>query len=159
MNNESWASQRFERLAPPFWRHILAMIYDFLLIFPLFMVSTAILLGLFGPIENINKLPVPQIVQLGTCLFILITFFGIFWCRGGQTLGMQAWRLKLVRDDNVSSITWRHSIKRVIGAMMSISVFGLGYIWRFLHPQNRYWHDAFSKTHLVLLPPTKQKKD
>ncbi|OGI41569.1 MAG: hypothetical protein A2150_00620 [Candidatus Muproteobacteria bacterium RBG_16_64_11] len=42
-------------------------------------------------------------------------FYGWFWTRGGQTLGMRAWRLRLTRADG-GPVTWRRAALR-IGAL------------------------------------------
>ena len=52
-------------------------------------------------------------------MLILLLFFGIFWRRAGQTLGMQAWRIKLVTDSG-DLPTWRQVTLRVLGALLSI---------------------------------------
>ena len=83
---------------PPIWRHLLAMLYDLLLILPLFMAATAIWVAILGPTDTIAEPSVPAALQWAGWLLIVILFFGIFWRRGGQTLGMQAWRIKLVTE-------------------------------------------------------------
>lgn len=44
-------------------------------------------------------------------LAICFLFYGGFWVRGGQTLGMRTWRIKLVRQDG-GPITWTIALKR-----------------------------------------------
>jgi len=86
-------------------------------------------------------------------LFIIATpflFFGWFWTHGGQTLGMRAWRLKLL-DDKGQPLTWRQSLIRVAGAYLSALALGLGYLWILLDPDRLSWHDRLSSTRLVIL--------
>ena len=83
---------------PPLWRHLLAMLYDTLLIVPLFMAAAAVWVALLGPTDNISEPAVPAALQWCSWGVILLIFFGIFWRRAGQTLGMQAWRLKLITE-------------------------------------------------------------
>ena len=136
---------------PPIWRHLLAMLYDLLLILPLFMAATAIWVVILGPTDSIAQPTVPRVLQWAGWLVIVILFFGIFWRRGGQTLGMQAWRIKLITQSGERP-TWRQALIRVVGALLSVTLLGLGYAWRFVSADNAYWHDQWSGTRLVLIP-------
>ncbi len=137
--------------AAPFWRHLLAMLYDSLLIIPLFMAGAALWIAVFGPTENLDEPAVPAVLQWCSWILILLLFFGIFWRRAGQTLGMQAWRIKLMSTTG-EPLTWQQVTIRISGALLSAVFFGGGYLWRFVPPHHRYWHDRLSQTHLVLVP-------
>lgn len=104
--------------APPLWRHLLAMLYDTLLIVPLFMAAAAVWVALLGPTDNINEPAVPAFLQWCSWGVILLIFFGIFWRRAGQTLGMQAWRLKLITESG-GSPTWQQVAVRLVVATLS----------------------------------------
>ena len=150
------ASDNPEQLPPaPLWRHVFAMLYDTLLVVPLFMAAAAVWVAILGPTESIEKPAVPAALQWASWTVILVAFFGIFWRRAGQTLGMQAWRIKLISDSS-EPLSWHRVIVRVLGALMAALLFGLGYLWRYVPPHRRYWHDTWSKTHLVLLPKRDQ---
>ena len=137
--------------AAPFWRHLLAMLYDSLLIIPLFMAAAALWIAVFGPTENLDEPAVPAVLQWCSWILILLLFFGIFWRRAGQTLGMQAWRIELMSTSG-EPLTWKQVTIRLSGAMLSAVFFGGGYLWRFVTPHHRYWHDRLSQTRLVLVP-------
>ena len=138
-------------LPVPLWRHAFAMLYDTLLVVPLFMAAAAVWVAILGPTQSIDEPAVPAPLQWLTWVVILTSFFGIFWRRAGQTLGMQAWRIQLV-SDSAAPLTWQQVIRRVLGALLAALPLGLGYLWRYVSPQNRYWHDTWSQTHLILLP-------
>ena len=134
---------------PPLWRHGLAMLYDTLLIGALILATTLICLLLLH--LTIKDHSVPPVLHLMNCSLIALLFFGFFWRRAGQTLGMQAWRIKLVTDSG-SPPTWGQVTLRVLGALLSAVSLGAGYWWRFVPPHRRYWHDRLSQTYLVSLP-------
>ena len=138
-------------LAAPFWRHLLAMLYDSLLIIPLFMAAAALWIAFFGPTKTLDEPAVPAVLQWCSWVLILLLFFGIFWRRAGQTLGMQAWRIELISTSG-EPLTWKQVTIRLSGAMLSAVFFGGGYLWRFVPPHHRYWHDRLSQTRLVLVP-------
>ncbi len=147
----STLSHDSETAAAPLWRHILAMLYDSLLIIPLFMAATALWVSVWGPTDNALTATVPPPLQWLSWSIILFLFFGLFWRKNGQTLGMQAWRIKLIAEGG-DQPAWRQVALRIIGAVLSISVFGAGFLWRFVPPHYRYWHDTLSGTRLVVLP-------
>lgn len=107
------------------------------------------LLGL-GPADDGTVQLDANLVRL-VALFTTMVFFGWFWLKNGQTLGMQAWRIKLVDFDGAQPTAGRIAI-RCLGALLSAACLGLGYLWCLFDRKGRYWHDYLSGTELVLLP-------
>ena len=137
--------------SPPLWRHLLAMLYDTLLVLPLFMAAAGLWVAILGPTNSVEEPAVPAALQWVSWVVILCLFFGIFWRRAGQTLGMQAWRIKLVSESG-NDLTWGQTTVRVFGAALSAGMLGAGYLWRYVPSRQRYWHDHLSGTRLVQLP-------
>jgi len=79
---------------------------------------------------------------------VAFVFFAWFWTRGGQTLGMRTWKIKLVTEDG-SKVTWSKSLIRFAVSMISWLAFGLGFLWSLRDKQHRTWHDIASKTKLI----------
>lgn len=136
---------------PALWRHVLAMVYDSLLIVPLLMAVTGLWVAILGPTNDINKPAVPALLLWVSWLGVTVVFLGTFWRRGGQTLGMQAWRIKLVSDNAAEQPTWRACAVRTAGGAVSMGCFGLGFLWSYVDRDRRYWHDKWSGTHLETL--------
>jgi uncharacterized RDD family membrane protein YckC len=84
-------------------------------------------------------------------LLIAFAFFGWFWVHGGQTLGMRAWRLRLVSADG-GPVSWKQAAIRFAAALLSWSCLGLGFFWALIDREKRAWHDRLSGTRLILLP-------
>jgi len=99
-------------LPAPIWRRLAAALYDGLLLAAIWLagLSLDLLLRQSLGLERNWTL-------LRLYLFLAgLTYFGLSWTRGGQTLGMRAWRLKLRRADG-SSLRWPVAIVRY-GAML-----------------------------------------
>ncbi|MDH3995280.1 MAG: RDD family protein [Gammaproteobacteria bacterium] len=150
-----------EQLPSPFiLRRLAAMVYDTLLVLPLIMASVALFLG--GRTLLIGSPGEGEVVQLNAYLVrlvALLTVFGFFcwfWIKNGQTLGMQAWRIKLVDFAGNKPGAWR-SLLRCLGALLSAACLGLGYLWCLVDKHGRYWHDYISRTELVLVPKREKK--
>ena len=165
----------------PVWRHLLAMVYDLFLIIPLLMVTSALLVWIYGPVETAAERAVPAWQQWVLALVALVAFFGVFWRQQGQTLGMQAWRVKLVAQEDPSmKVTWPQVITRVVVACLPLlsallpfvffdvnnaptgiyalaGLFALaGVLWRFTNAPRHYLHDVLSGTELLQTPKRKK---
>ena len=132
-----------------------AMFYDLLLLLALTMVATAALLPLTGG-EAITseRLGWLEYAYRALLLFIIIVFFGGFWTRSGQTLGMVAWRLRIEREDG-SLLTWGDVLTRLAAAIVSLLPAGLGYFWIWIDRDRLAWPDRWTRTRVVVLPKWK----
>ena len=141
---------------PSLGRHIMALVYDTFLVVPIIMLTTALLMGVYVTIlpppeaqNDVVALP-PTLVQSGAFLSMAL-FYLIFWRRGGQTLGMQAWRIRLV-DISGAQASTSQLILRLVAAVPAYGLVGLGLLWRFVDRDGLYLHDRVSGTTLVQLP-------
>src|SRR3546814_8210990 len=74
----------------------------------------------------------------------------VSWHRGGQTIGMRPWRLRVVAADGMPP-SWRAVCVRYVVASVSLLAFGIGFIWALFDRQRRSWHDLAAGTLLVRL--------
>ena len=86
------------------------MFYDLFLIIPLLMLTSALLIAIHGPTYNAVVRSVPAWQQWILTYLALVGFFGLFWRQKGQTLGMQAWRVKLVSRLSNAPVPWSHVV-------------------------------------------------
>jgi len=140
-------------------RRFAAMFYDGLLLVAILMIATALMLPLTGG-EAITSADHPWL-ELAYRLVIaglVVLFFGTFWTRRGQTLGMASWRLRVEREDG-ALLTWGDTVKRLAAALLSWLPLGLGYFWILFDREGRAWHDRLSRTRVVLLPKRVSERD
>ncbi|MCR4301434.1 MAG: RDD family protein, partial [Sulfuricaulis sp.] len=104
-------------LPPPgFLRRLGAMFYDALLLLALLMMLSYPYVWLTGGDKpGLVVKTAYQFYLLAICFF----FYTGFWVRGGQTLGLRTWRLKLVTKDG-GPITWALALKRFAFAWISL---------------------------------------
>lgn len=124
-------------IAKPLAR-LVAIVYDGMLILALlFLVGTVLtVIGTLLTMQSgtsaneAQSLPswYQNLIMTPAFVLTLIGFYGLFWRRGGQTLGMQTWRLKTVNQDG-KLLTWGQSVKRILAACLVPAIFAiLGYL-------------------------------
>ena len=128
-------------------RRLAAMSYDSLLVIALFVIPTSILMALRGG----NPVPPGSILFQALLVVTAGIFFVGFWAVGGQTLGMRAWRIRVVNRDG-RKISIRQSLTRFIATIPSVALFGIGIFWLLLDPQKGTWPDRVAGTRVVVVP-------
>ena len=133
-------------------RRLGAILYDSLLLI-------CVVFFAWQPMPAVSDLlaqALPEVATRGVKLAYLIgicfVYFAWPWSRSGQTLGMKAWKVKLVplEDSAATAIPWRICWLRFICAMASWAVLGLGFLYAVFHPRKLAWHDLYSRTRLVI---------
>jgi len=132
------------------WLRLLAGAYDLLPLLGLWFLAGAIALGLSGGTLEAH----PELRKLLTQSLVLAftaAYFVTSWARGGQTVGMRAWRLRVTRADG-AAVDWRRALLRFGVALISVAALGIGFAWTLFDPRKRTWHDLAADTVLVKRP-------
>jgi len=79
-------------------------------------------------------------------------FFVGFWCRGGQTPGMRAWRLRVATTQG-GSLSLAIAALRFAATLLCLATAGLGLLWMLVDADRRTWHDRLSGTRVIQLAP------
>lgn len=134
-------------LAPGPWRRLAAMLYDSLLLIALWMAAGGVWLAVARGVAPADG----DLLFRAYLLLVAYLFFGLFWTRGGRTLGMQAWRLRAVTETG-KPMGWRHAAIRYAGAWLSLLALGSGYLWCLVDRDRRTWHERLSGTRTIVTP-------
>lgn len=138
-----------------FFRRLGAYIYDLFAIAAVLMVAgiIAILMVLLGNKMGLMSLEGYQDVAAylsESTIFalylalVMVGFYGYFWVKAGQTLGMKAWRLRVQNSDG-SNISFTQSVIR-----MATSAFGLGNVLALFNDRNAF-QDLWGECEVVVL--------
>ncbi len=133
------------------WR-LLALLYDFWPALALWMLASSVftigytLVG-HAPRENIAPFSALQIELWIVCWLLTGAYATVSWRRGGQTLGMRPWRLRVAAADG-GRPAWRALWLRYAVATLSLIVGGLGFWWAWFDRDGLTWHDRASGTRL-----------
>lgn len=125
-------------------RRLGAMVYDSLLIIALFFLTGFIWVPLSGDV-------VTGLAFQLTLLAEVVVFFGYCWGKQGETLGMRAWKIRIVNGDGELPNLQQIGLRLLI-APVSLTCFAIGYAWLLLSKDQQTWHDKVSGTYVVHLP-------
>jgi uncharacterized RDD family membrane protein YckC len=131
------------------------MLYDTMLVLALVVVAFTLAylpLAMGMGIENLAEHPVARHLMTLWMLFVAVGFHAWFWTHGGQTLGMRAWRLRLIADDG-GKVALKQALVRYAVAILSWLALGVGFLWILVDREKRAWHDIASGTRLILVDP------
>lgn len=137
-------------------RRLGAMLYDAFLLAAIWIAIAVLQVAFVRYVLGlgVEAVGVGAAQRLSLQLLLLVAafvFFAFFWMRGGMTLGMQAWRLRVQTQDG-RSITLTQCLVRYLVAWISLAAFGLGYLWVLFDSEQRSWPDLASGTRVVVLP-------
>ena len=161
------AAQAGELPAAGLLRHLLVMIYDAFIVFAVLMVAGAVALKLPFHSQVAGK-------DLAYTTYLMAAWFSyLAWCwrHGGMTLGMRAWKVRLLntragkQSAGAESLSpalppaWWQCGLRFAGSFLSALPLGLGYWWLLFDRDRRSWHDRLSQTRLVYLGKARPGSD
>ncbi len=137
-------------------RRLLALFYDLWPVVAVWFLISAVFTVAYtynghAPRENIAPFSVLQWLLWFACWLATGAYAVISWARGGQTLGMRPWRLRLLALDG-GTPTRTALIKRYLVGNLSLLIGGLGFWWAWFDRDKRTWHDRASGTRLVRVP-------
>ena len=122
----------------------MCMIYESVVLFAIaFCASIAFKGTIEGPLEGWIK----NLYQT-----YLVLVFGLYflccWLRGGQTLPMKTWKLRLTNADggNISAL---QGGVRYAAAWFSLLCLGGGFLWAIFDPDRQFLHDRLAGTRLI----------
>jgi uncharacterized RDD family membrane protein YckC len=129
-------------------RRLGAMIYDSLLLAAiLFLGSVPPVLLNGGPLRDGTPFAgIKNAIYFVYLLILIVLFYGWFWTRHGQTLGMAAWRIRILSLDG-GLPNWGQALIR-----LSASLLGLGNLWLWFDANGLGWHEYLSGTKTIRTP-------
>ncbi len=101
--------------------------------------------------QSLTGYRVPDSVMTVGYIFLTYLFFTWFWTHGGQTLGMRAWKIKVV-DNKGNLINQQQATSRFVWAIVSWISLGFGFLVSLFDKDKLAWHDRYSQTRLIFAP-------
>lgn len=126
-----------------------AMLYDALVVLAVWVLTVV------GLVTVVGDAVVGAWVQ--SLLFMeLYALLAFCWCKRGQTLGMLAWRLRLVScagqapaSSVLAPFTPAQALRRFAAGLASFATLGVGFCWMWFDREGKSWPDRFSRSVIV----------
>ncbi|MEZ5456522.1 MAG: RDD family protein [Lysobacteraceae bacterium] len=132
------------------WQRLSALLYDLFPLLALWLVVAGLSYWLRGA-QPVAPGSLAAWMEFALLWLVTACYAVVSWRFGGQTVGMRAWRLRVV-DDQGQRPSWSSLCWRFAAAHGSWALLGLGWLWPLWEPQGRTLHDLLSRTRLVKLP-------
>ncbi|MEO7433350.1 MAG: RDD family protein [Dokdonella sp.] len=133
----------------PLWLRIAAAVYDLFPLIALWMLTAGSMLLLArGDVDIAHPSFAYNAALRGALLIVTAAYFVVSWARGGQTIGMRAWRLQVVANDG-GPLSWTRAGLRFFAALLSLAAIGGGFLWSLFDQRRRCWHDIVARSMLV----------
>ena len=129
---------------PSIARRLASALYDLLLLVALVFIATWPFIAFFGDSTHGWRRHVLQ----AWIVFVAGAYFAWFWSRGGQTLPMKTWSIRLVAPDGRPPGVAR-AIHRYLIALLGLAALGLGFLWALFDRDRQFLHDRLAGTALV----------
>jgi uncharacterized RDD family membrane protein YckC len=130
-----------------FFKRIFSLMYDTLAVLGIIFSFTLVLVLINGEISSENT--INSFLQRAILILSGPLFYCYFWLKSeGQTLGMQAWKIRLVSEDG-SDLSWSICIKRCVISFLTILPLGVGFAYMFFDKENRSLSDIYTGTRVV----------
>lgn len=144
--------------SPGVARRVLSALYDLMLVLGVLVMAAALAtLAYQGLLGGDLTQGLPRLAFQAYLLGVCMLYYLYFWSDGRQSLGMRAWRLRLVRQDG-RNLGWDDALRRLGLTLLCMAPGGLGLWWAWLDRNRLGWHDRLSGTRLVMMAkPSKRR--
>lgn len=130
-------------------RRVLALAYEALLLAALLLAGSLPYVVLMHGADRAWARPLFQLYLGALCAVYLVWQ----WRRGGQTLAMRTWRLRLVTRDG-AALGWGQAVRRFLFALPGTLALGAGFFWALVDREGLFLHDRLAGTRIIVDPAT-----
>jgi uncharacterized RDD family membrane protein YckC len=125
-------------------RRGLSLLYEALLLVAVLLVAMFPAVALTDPLDPWTR---RHLIQL-YLLVVSGVYFVWQWTRGGQTLAMRTWRLRLVTRSG-ARLRWPQALCRYLLALAGLAALGIGFLWAIADRDRQFLHDRLAGTRIV----------
>ena len=132
------------------------MVYECVLLVALCFVSMAIFQAAASRVGEAFVLSGSARYLFWLFLFLnLGLYFSWCWLRGGQTLPMKTWKIRL-QSANGAPVSSRQVVIRYCVAWLSVLMAGGGFIWAVFDRDRQFLHDRVAGTRIARAEPPRE---
>ncbi|TSA23220.1 MAG: RDD family protein [Betaproteobacteria bacterium] len=124
-------------------RRVVSLLYEAVLLSAWLFVAGFLVVGLLPEVRGVWAQMLFQVYVIAAAGL----YFVLFWSRGGQTLAMKTWRIRVVTVEG-DLLTPRRAWLRYLWAVASL---GVGLLWALFDRDRQFLHDRMAGTRLVMV--------
>lgn len=133
-------------LTPTFKRRLASLFYDALLLLAVLFIAGFAVVGMLPDVS----VGLPRLIFQVYLLLVAGSYFTWCWRRGGQTLAMKTWRIRLVGESG-AAVGRAQAWLRYGLALSGLAAFGFGFLWALWDRDRQFLHDRLAGTRLVVV--------
>jgi uncharacterized RDD family membrane protein YckC len=122
------------------------MTYDFFPVLALWFATAGAFTAMHGDAVRGGWLGLLELAALWAVAGLYAT---VSWRRGGQTIGMRPWRMRVVAAGQGGNAPWRCLWLRYAVGSVSLLLAGTGFWWAWIDRNRLAWHDRASGTRML----------
>jgi uncharacterized RDD family membrane protein YckC len=127
-------------MTPGLWRRIASMLYEAILLFAVAFFAGWLFYAASGGRDATQGALRHELQAL--ILVVFAAYFLWCWLRGGQTLPMKAWKIRLV------DVSPRRALLRFLLALVLVPT-GVSVLWALFDRDRQFLHDRLAGTRLI----------
>lgn len=135
-------------MTPGLGRRLASAVYESLILAALLLIATFPFLAVFGDATQGWRRGALQVWVLLVCG----AYFVWFWTRGGQTLPMKTWNLRVVREDG-AGLNAARAAHRYFLAVLGTFALGITFLWALVDRDRQFLHDRLAGTAIRFAKP------
>jgi uncharacterized RDD family membrane protein YckC len=126
------------------WRRGLSLGYEILLLVAVLFVGALPFVLAAGAADRVTARPLFQLYLVA----LTAVYFVWQWRRGGQTLAMKTWRIRVVTREG-APLDWARAAQRYLFALAGTLLAGGGFLWALADRDGLFLHDRLAGTKIV----------
>ncbi|MEO6024941.1 MAG: RDD family protein [Burkholderiales bacterium] len=131
---------------PTLVRRLMCMFYEALLLAAVLFIAGFLFIYATNYPQHPALRPVLQIFLL----LIVASYFVWFWCKGGQTLAMKTWRLRIETEAG-QLLSVPQALQRFARALLGFLFGGITIWWALFDYEKQFLHDRLAGSRVVLV--------
>lgn len=130
-------------------RRAIALAYEAILLFAVLLAAAAPFVVIARGADAVVARPLFQIYLIA----VAATYFIGQWHRGGQTLPLKTWRMRIVTRAG-GPLDLRYAVCRFVFALAGCGLAGAGFLWALVDRDGLFLHDRLAGTKIIAVPAT-----
>ncbi len=127
----------------------MACVYELLILIAIWMLFTWLYVSIFGDATHGAKR-----LWLQLLLWCITgVYFVVCWVKTGQTLAMQAWKMKVVGEHGELLTLHQAAVRYVLASVLMVA-FGVDFLYILVNKQRLLLHDQLLGSRYVFVTPT-----